>query len=178
MPAPCGSAEPALPRSPTPVAERPSQASQLPSPPVTTSHIFPALDFNSTVRDFDAFCIFRSGKTAKITHGGIEWGTGWDGRCFGRRTSARGGGGKPPRRGGRGIADCWTLRVGGQSRHPTTNFTLSTSSTFQPFNPMKRLNLLLPLLALAAARRRGAPDRGLARKSTALSNTLSKCCKV
>ena len=51
-----------------------------------------------------------------------------------------------------GIADCWTLIVGGQSRHPATQldpFTLP----FQPFNlfnPMKRLALLLPLLALAA----------------------------
>ena len=68
---------------------------------------FPRDGFDSTVRDFDAFRIFRSGKTSKITHGGIERGTGGNGKRFGRRIMARGGGGKPARRAGGECVNCW-----------------------------------------------------------------------
>ena len=59
---------------------------------------FPRDGFDFTVRDFDAYCIFWSEETVKITHGGIERGTGGNGKRFGRRIPARGVGGKQARR--------------------------------------------------------------------------------
>jgi hypothetical protein len=66
-----------------------------------------APDFDSTVRDFDAFLFFWSEKLAKITHGGIKWRTDRNGRRFGRRMPVRTRGGKPARRAGWECVNCW-----------------------------------------------------------------------
>ena len=80
--------------------------------------LFQRAGFDSTVRDFDAFHIFRSGKTAKITHGGIERGSGGSGKRFGWRITASGGDGKQACRAGEEGVNCgkvWEMQKRGQN---------------------------------------------------------------